>query len=109
MDLDQVIAIRAADQPGEAVLARKGSVADRPASSVKKEKEFVGFGDVVHRRTLAARGPDLRSLARFGLLDSELILFRSIGSEASRNEVVDDRDRCQRKVSDPCVPELRFR
>jgi hypothetical protein len=48
---DQVMAVRTVDKPGEALLTRKGGVADRPASSVKDEKEFVSFGDVDHGRT----------------------------------------------------------
>jgi hypothetical protein len=60
VELDQVTAVGAADQPKEALLARKGGVANRPASSVNAEKGFVGFRDVVHGRTSFAPGPDLR-------------------------------------------------
>jgi hypothetical protein len=47
VDLNQVIAVGAVDQPGEALLTRNGGVADRPTSSVNDEKEFVSFRDVV--------------------------------------------------------------
>jgi hypothetical protein len=68
MDLDQVIAVGAEDQPLEALLSRKGGVTDPPTSSVEDEKKLVGFGDVVHGRTSSAPRPDLRQTARLGVL-----------------------------------------
>jgi hypothetical protein len=59
VDLDQVIAVHTVDQPEATLLARKGGVADRPASSMKDEKEFLSLRGSRSSRTSFSPGRDL--------------------------------------------------